>query len=173
MELLAWIEGSALGVWVRESVSLWAYPGLIALHGIGLAFVVGLSVAIDLRLLGAAPDLPLAPLEKLFPVIWIGFWLNAISGVALTVAYATTLGTNPVFLVKLVLVVLAVANMRLIKTRVFGVARLAGERAAVERGRTLAWASLGLWTAAIVGGRLIAYTGLLAKTLGLGGEGGG
>jgi hypothetical protein len=169
MDLLAWIEASALGVWVRESVSLWAYPGLIAFHGIGLAFVVGLSVAIDLRLLGAAPDLPLAPLEKLFPVIWIGFWVNAISGVALTVAYATTLGTNPVFLVKLVLVGLAVANMHLIRTRVFGTARLAGDRAAAERGRRLAWTSLGLWTATIAGGRLIAYTDLLAKTLGLAG----
>jgi hypothetical protein len=173
MELLTWIEGSALGVWVRESVSLWAYPGLIAFHAIGLAFVVGLSVAIDLRLLGVAPGLPLAPFEKLFPVMWAGFWLNALSGVALTVAYATTMLVNPVFLVKLVFIALAVVNLRLIKVRVFGAARRSADAPAIERERALAWSSLVLWTGAIATGRLIAYTGLLAETLGLGGEGGG
>jgi hypothetical protein len=172
MELLAAIEGSALGVWVRESVSLWAYPGLIAFHAIGLAFVVGLAVAIDLRLLGAAPELPLAPLERLFPVMWVGFWVNALSGVALTVAYATKMLTNPVFLVKLAFIVLAVVNLRLIKVRVLGPART-GIEPAIGRGRTLAWTSLVLWAGAILTGRLIAYTELLAKTLGLAGDGGG
>jgi hypothetical protein len=173
MELLAWIEGSALGVWVRESVSLGAYPGLIALHAIGLAFVVGPSVAIDLRLLGVASALPLAPLEKLFPVMWAGFWVNTLSGVALTVAYATTLLVNPVFLIKLVFVVAAVVNLRLIKDRVLRPAAVASGGSAVARGRSLAWTSIALWTGAIASGRLIAYTELLAKTLGLAGAEGG
>ena len=83
MDFLVWLENSALGTWVRESTSVWAYSGLISFHAFGLAFVVGLSWMIALRVLGFAPSLPLAPMEKLFPAIWIAFWVNAVSGIAL------------------------------------------------------------------------------------------
>ena len=52
MDWLNVIENSGFGTWVRESGSLWSYPTIIFLHSLGLSFVVGMSVALDLRLLG-------------------------------------------------------------------------------------------------------------------------
>ena len=44
----AWIESSALSVWIRESN--WAFPIVLIFHTVGLAFLVGVNVAVDVRL---------------------------------------------------------------------------------------------------------------------------
>ena len=90
MDFLVSLEQTAFAAWVRESSSLWAYPTILILHTIGLAFLVGINAAIDLRIAGFGSGEPIAPMEKLFPVMWIGFWINAVSGLALTIADATT-----------------------------------------------------------------------------------
>lgn len=165
-DILASIEASALGVWVRESVSLFAYPGIIAFHTIGLAFLVGANAAVDLRILGFAPRLPLEPMKKFFPVMYIGFWINALTGIALTVAYATSLLTNPVFLLKLTFILLAVVDLRLIRVRVFGGSGPPAAGSMPRGARLLASTSLVLWILAIVFGRLTAYPLLIASTFG-------
>ena len=53
-----WIEGSWLSVWLREAITIWAFPFVLVLHTIGLAFMVGVNVAIDLRALGGAMGVP-------------------------------------------------------------------------------------------------------------------
>jgi len=50
-----WIETTALSVWVRESPSLWAFPFVLILHTVGMGFLVGTNIALDLRVLGFAP----------------------------------------------------------------------------------------------------------------------
>lgn len=158
MEILSSLEATAVAVWVRESISLFAYPFIISVHAIGLGFLVGANAVIDLRLLGFAPSLPLRPMEKFFTVAWIGFAVNAASGVLLLVASATAMLTNPFFIVKLVLIALAVVNLALLQRHVFG------KRSGIENGTipryaaTLAGTSLALWTGALVTGRLTAYT---------------
>ncbi len=67
MELLAALENSGFGTWLRESPSIWAYPAVLTLHTIGLGVLVGGNAVLDLRLLGWGRAIPLAPLEKLFP----------------------------------------------------------------------------------------------------------
>src|SRR5262245_41403859 len=119
MQFLASIENTAFCTWVRNSGSLWAYPGILLAHTIGLGFVVGLSAAIDLRLLGVASDLPIKPLERAFPIIWLGFWVNAISGTILLAADATTKLINPVFYVKMSCILLAVLVTVAIRRRLF------------------------------------------------------
>lgn len=161
MALLGSLENSGFGIWVRESGSLWSYPTIIFLHSLGLSFVVGLNVAMDLRLLGVAPRLPLAPLEKLFPVMWTGFWINVASGVALTIADATTMLISPVFWVKMTCIILAVGNMVLIRRQLLAAAP-AGPSAPRFRAKLLAISSIVLWTGAITAGRLTAYLGPVA-----------
>ena len=166
MEILVWLEAIAPAVWVRESISLWAYPTILATHAIGLAFLVGANAAIDLRLLGYAPDLPLAPMEKFFPVIVVAFWVSALSGGLLLIAAATTMLTSVVFYIKLLFIALAVVTLRLIKTRVFS-DQASLEAGSVPRiGRVLAIASLAFWAGAIIAGRLTAYPILIATTFG-------
>ena len=97
------------------------------MHTLGLGVLVGASTVIDLRLLGAASRIPLEPLRRLFPIMWAGFWVNAISGVALFAADATTKGTTTVFLSKLVIIVLAVVVLMSIKRIVYGHRTRSGE----------------------------------------------
>ena len=155
LDLLASLENTAFASWLRESGSIWAYPAVLTLHTLGLGVLVGASAVIDLRLLGAAPHIPIEPLRRLFPIMWAGFWVNAISGVLLFVTDATTKGTTTVFLSKLGIIVLAVVVLTAIKRLVFGHNPLASDPPMSVK--ALAAASLALWLAAIITGRYMAY----------------
>jgi len=152
-----WLEATTLSTWIRESTSVWAFPAILSLHTIGMGFAAGMSAAVDLRILGFAPSVPLLELRRFLPVMWIGFWLNAVSGVLLLIAYPTKAFTNPVFYVKLSFIALALAGVRWMAHSVFGDASLDLEPAP-RKCRLLAIASLVCWTGAITAGRLLAYT---------------
>jgi hypothetical protein len=158
MEFLSQLEATRFATWVREAPTVWAYPSILFLHTVGLGFLVGGNVAIDLRLLGVARALPLAPLERLFPVMWAGFWVNALSGAVLLVADATTKLTNPVFAVKMALVGLGVVNMRWFKRALFH-SRRDDDAGTLPGARLVAVTSLLIWTAATAAGRLMGYLG--------------
>ncbi len=157
MDFLLWLESTFVGTWVRESPSLWAYPTILFLHSFGLASLVGISAAVDLRVLGFAKDIPLKPLGRMIPVMWIAFGVNAVSGIGLILASASTLMVNPTFWVKMVFVAAASVTIWLLDKRVFS-ADLADHALPMES-KLLAAASLLLWTGAMVSGRLIAYLG--------------
>jgi hypothetical protein len=146
--VLAQLEQSGLAVWIRESGVLYGYPLILFLHTLGLSTVVGVSVAIDLRLLGVASRIPLASLDKLFGLVWTGFALTAATGALLFVADATKHASNPAFSVKLAFVGGGVATVALVRRRVFR-----GQ----QRGSFLAAASLVCWLVALTAGRLMAY----------------
>jgi hypothetical protein len=157
MEFLDWLQNTGLATWISQSDSIWVYPGVLTAHTIGLSLLVGVSAALDLRLLGYAPDVPLAPLERYFPIMWVGFWINAFSGVALFAAAATTMGVNWIFYAKLAFVFAGVVLIRLIRRTVFQDRAAVGTNRVSSRARRLAAASLVVWTCAIVAGRLTAY----------------
>ena len=87
MEILRALESSGFSIWVRESGSLWSFPGILLVHTYGMGIMVGLILAVDLSILGLVPALPLAPLQKFFPIVWTAFWLNAITGTILLAAH--------------------------------------------------------------------------------------
>ena len=154
-DLLASIEGSALAVWTRESTSIWAYPTILTLHTFGLAIVVGANVVIDARLLGLARRIPVAGLRPLFPIMWWAFALNFVTGIVLFMSDATTKAGQRVFYLKLVMIALAFITSVLVSRRL---RRRGEDDSPIASGlRSLAIASLVLWTAAIIAGRLLAY----------------
>jgi hypothetical protein len=156
VELLKTLETSGFSVWVRESGSLWSFPGILLAHTYGMGILVGVILAVDLSILGFVPALPLASLQKFFPLVWVAFWVNAITGTILLAADATAKLTNPDFGVKMAFIVLAVINQRMIQKRLFG------ESPAPPRGanaKLLAWTSIVCWLGAITAGRLLAYVG--------------
>ena len=155
MNLLAALENSSFSIWLRGSPSLFAYPAVLTLHTLGLGVLVGASAVIDLRLLGAAPHMPIEPLRRLFPIMWAGFWINAISGALLFVTDATTKGTTTVFMAKLGIIVLAVIVVATIKRSAFGHTPVSSNPPMSVK--ALAAASLALWLAAIITGRYMAY----------------
>lgn len=161
MEFLSAISNTAFATWVRESGSLFGYPGFILLHTIGLATLVGLSSIVALLVLGSAPAAVLGAVRPIFRWIWAGFALNAASGLVLFAADAPSMFLNRVMWVKFVFVVAAVLIVRALQHRVAfaaagGTVAIAGSRSS---GRWLATATLLCWVGAIVTGRLTAYIG--------------
>ena len=158
MDFLRVIEQSSFSQWVVGSSSVLAFPSILLLHTIGMGIVVGINAGIDLRILGLAPALPLAPMERFFPLLWIGFWVNAVTGTILLAADATTKMTNPDFYVKMVFIALAVINLQMLRTRVFR-GPLIDKAPFSANAKILALTSMIFWLGAIVSGRLLAYVG--------------
>ena len=152
------VEATGLSTWLRESPSVWAFPTVLTLHTLGLGLVVGGSSILSLRILGSAPRMPLKPLEKLYSIIWVGFTVNAASGVLLLVKAATTAGISVLFWTKIGIIVLAMIVVVRMRAAVFSDSET-DDRAVSGRAKALAAASILLWLAAIVAGRLLAYVG--------------
>jgi hypothetical protein len=154
-QIFVWLEATPLSTWLRESPSLWAFPFVLILHTVGLAFFVGTNVAWDVRVLGFSLGIPLEALRRYFLVMWAGFWINAFSGVLLLIAYPTKALTNPLFYAKLALIAFGIVLAFRIRREVSG---LAARADAPPMARMLAAVSLVCWIAVIFAGRLLAYT---------------
>ena len=153
---LAFVEGSELSDWVRSD-SLLAFPTIITLHTIGMGFLAGGSTAIDLRILGVAPNIPLKPMARFVPLLWLAFAVNAVSGILLLIAYPTKALTNPVFYIKVCLIALAAWLVYRIAAVVLRVSDV-DQKAVDGKAKLLAAVSLASWVALITAGRLLAYT---------------
>lgn len=149
------IENLGLSTWVRESPSKLAYPTILWLHVMGMGVVAGISAMISLRLLGVSPKTPLQPLERLYPLIWFGFWVNAATGTALLMASASKRMVDPVFYAKMVFIFAGVAVLQVTRKKVFR--SLGPDGALPKNAGTLAWAALICWLGAVTAGRLLAY----------------
>jgi hypothetical protein len=161
MDFIIQLQQSSVMAWFRESGSLWGYPAVLFLHTIGLATVAGVNGAIDLRILGIAPKIPLASLTRFFPLIWTAFGVTAASGTTLLIADAQTKLASPVFYVKMAFVALALVTLHLLKTRVFRDPLIDTQPVSFQA-KMLSMASLVLWVAATTAGRLMAYIGPVA-----------
>lgn len=157
-EVLVWLENSALSVFVREWPSILGFPSILFLHTLGLAMVAGASIAVDLWILQRpSPSMPLR-IVGLNRAMWLGFGINLLSGLALLVAYPAKALTNSVFYLKMGLVVLAVWISTRIHRELLPTDDGRVAAGIAPQARAWAWASLLSWFAAIVTGRLLAYT---------------
>jgi hypothetical protein len=161
MDFLHWIEETGFSTWVRESPSILAFPSILLLHTVSMACVVGISAGINVRILGFAPALRLAPLEKFFPIIWVGVGVSAVTGTILVMQDASTKLINPDFYVKMVFIAVALVNLRLLRVRVFRDPFI-DTRPFSTNAKVLAVTSLLCWLGAIITGRLLAYVGPVA-----------
>ena len=135
--------------WIATSA--WAYPALEVVHIAGIALLLGNLVALELRVWGAAAELPVAALARLsLGLALAGFAAVAASGLLMFASQPLELLANRSFVLKLGLISLAGLNAALFHAR-GGLQRLDG----VARIQTLV--SLGLWIGAIIAGRWIAY----------------
>src|ERR1700726_3800237 len=104
MDVLMRIQQSEFCQWIRGTESVFGYYGILTLHTIGMGIVVSISACIELRVLGFAPGLRLGPLEQLFPVLWLGFWINALSATILLATDATNKLASVDFYLKMTLI---------------------------------------------------------------------
>jgi len=134
-----------------------AFPTIITVHTICMGFLAGTSSAIGLRVLGMAPGIPLVSLRRFYPMMWLAFAVNAVTGVLMAIGYPTKQLTNPLFYIKLSLVAISVWLVYRIGTEVLG-GDESGRKAITARAKWLAAASLAGWVSLIIAGRLLEYT---------------
>ena len=149
-ETFAAIQDSAIGTWIRESPSMFAYTGFITVHAIGLSFAVGMSCAVATRVLGFPQALPLDALRSFFRVAWIGVGLCVVSGLGLVISAASKDLPSPVFLTKLAFIAIAAVLTRRLERQLPG-----------RASSGLAFAVIAMWTLAIIAGRLNEYPALM------------
>lgn len=152
---LIWLQGLPLSMWVAQSDSLWAYPIVLFAHMVGTMLVVGSSYVIGLSMLGWLDELSPRTLQRLFPLIWVGLGISAVTGSLLFIAAASVMGHKWLYYLKLALTI--GGALILLPVAAFlkhGV--IAGTRVP-RRTTVLAVALLICWTCVIFAGRLLAY----------------
>jgi hypothetical protein len=150
LTLLARLEETALSTWLRESGL--AFFSSLALHSLAMAIVVGINVALALRLLGVTPQFSLAAFRPYYRLHWAGVLLIFVSGLALLLAYPAKALSNPVFYLKLAALSLALLIFRHVQQLALRNESLIMN--ASRRGVAL----LALWVVVLFAGRFLAYT---------------
>jgi hypothetical protein len=128
-EFLTFVETSWLGQVARSSV--WLYPLANLAHVLGAALLVGSIIVFDVLLLRRRYAEASAVSRYALTIAAAGLLILLLTGPILFSAEATATGRNPVFLIKVALI-LAAARLR-------------------------AGVSAGLWIAVLLAGRSIAY----------------
>lgn len=161
MSLLAfckWLETTDNSIALRES--LFMYPLVESSHVMFLLLFVGLTVMLDLRLLGIAlRNLPVSELvDRILPWVRAGFAVMIFTGVLLFYAIPVRTYQSVWFRAKMIMLVLAAFNIWYFHYRVYP------KRAGWDTDPRPPWtvrraglASLLLWAGIIVAGRFIAY----------------
>jgi len=148
---LVWLEATGLAEWVRSSNL--GYPSMIAMHALGMAVMVGLSLLLDLRILGWFAGIPLQALQRFFGLAWVGFGINFLSGSALFSAQATSYIVDWVFMTKMGLVLLGAITAAILQPAI----AKAGPGGVSGGTKAVAGLAIVFWVVAIVMGRLTAY----------------
>lgn len=155
-----WLKSTSLS-WAVASGVPWLWPLGEILHFIGLSTLVGIAGVLDLRMLGVAKGLPLAPLQRLIPWAIAGFLINLITGFLFFAGDPFQYIHNYAFWLKMLFIVLAGVNVA-----VFYALGLSRQIDAVGPGgdaplgaKVVAGVSLFLWVGVMFWGRMLPFLG--------------
>lgn len=158
LQACIWLYDQPWPTAIRESEII--FPAIETIHVLALALMVGTIAIVDLRILGVTlRQAPVARISgELLPATWLGFALMATTGAVLFAAEAADMYANPAFRWKLVLLVVAGANMLVFhftsyRHRFAWTVDVTPPRAA----RVAATLSLASWAGVVIAGRAIAY----------------
>jgi len=158
-DLLAWLQGSALGHAMRGA-GVWAYAIVNLTHILGIATLFGAVLVLDLRLLGLWRSVPVASIARpTVPIATIGFLVATTSGACLIVTNATEYAGNPFLLIKFPAILLGVINVAVLTRLPAWRARDSRALTTREERQLAAFGAISLasWLTAIGAGRLIGY----------------
>lgn len=155
--ILQGLEDSSWAVAIRQS--LWLYPMLEIVHILGIALLVGPAFMFDLRLLGFSKNLPvLALAQHLLPWSRRGLLLIVPSGLFLFITNAVSLWHDPVFRIKMSLIVVAGLNALVFHYFTLQSVSVRNENTILPpAAKVAAGISIVVWLVAIACGRLLAY----------------
>lgn len=159
-DLAFWIEGTALSQWIVTN--FWAIPAIQVFHISAIAALFGSVLMINLKVLGiGGSGLSYADTARRF-VPWInwGFIVLLVSGLGLIVGEPVRELPNPIFWIKMGLIVITLPisllfNADVVKAEAAGRLSATGSLSALYK--ITAFALIVLWCAIMFGGRWIAY----------------
>ena len=156
ISVLKWVEDSSLAVAIRRST--WLYPALEIVHISGIVLLVGSAFMFDLRLLGFARKSSVDILGR-FLLSWSrrGLLLIIPSGILLFTTNATTLGYDPVFWMKMGLIIIAGLNALAFQRFTLKNISSFDNTSLDGKAKLHAIISIVAWLAIIACGRLLAY----------------
>lgn len=149
---------SPLATAIRESENL--FPILQTFHILGTIGLAGAIALVDLRLLNVIlrREAPVAVAHAVLPITWVGFAIMAVSGGLLFAAQSARIYGNVFLQLKLLLLLIALANVLLFHATTYrSISAWGGDVPPPLPARVFAALSLVLWAGVIVAGRFIAY----------------
>jgi hypothetical protein len=157
LRFLEWVDSTTWSTALHES--LFMYPLVESTHVLSLTLFVGLAVMFDLRLLGwAFRAVPMTEFtRRLLPWVQAGFVVMFVTGLLLFYAIPVRNYQNIFFRVKMIMLVLAIANIWYFHNRTERDIALWDTTRPPRAARFAAMASIFLWFAIVVAGRMIAY----------------
>jgi hypothetical protein len=156
-DVFQWLESSPLAVYIRQSYVL--YPVTEIVHIIGFIFLTGSAFLFDFRLLGLSKKIPVNDLAThLLPWARRSLFLVIPSGILLFITQATSLSTNNIFKLKLLLIIIALTNAAYFHRFTFrSVNKWNTLQPPSPAARAAGIISLLVWTGVITCGRFLAY----------------
>ena len=136
----------------------WLWAAFETVHFVGLTLLIGVTLLVDLRLLGVVRGIKFSTLHRLLPWAMLGFVVNTASGMGFFVAVPGQYDTNPVMGWKLALVLLAGANA--LYFTVFDSPWMLGkEEEAGFTDKLVAGSAILLWFGVIYAGSMLPFIG--------------
>jgi uncharacterized membrane protein len=94
----------------------WVWPSMEVIHFVGLWLLFGVVLVVNLRLLGLMKDTPYPALHRLLPWALLGLGINTFTGMLFIIAAPTYYAANPSFHMKLVMLIVAGADLLYLTT---------------------------------------------------------
>ena len=150
--LWAALQSSDIAVWI--SFSRWGYAAVATGHVLSVAVVIGTVLTLDLRLIGLGRSVDPHQLASLVvPIAGIALLCAALTGGAMFAGRAAEYAAFDLFRIKMVMIASALVFVLATHYR-FG---LRFERATVRQRIRIGLASLVVWIAIGISGRMIAF----------------
>jgi hypothetical protein len=148
--------GTALGRFVVGAP--WMWPVCETLHFIGLSLLLGVVLAVDLRMMGFMRSVSFATLHRLLPWAVLGFGLNVITGMFFFIGAADQYTVNFAFQWKIGLVLVAGLNAVYFTTLDQPWTLGTGEDAPITA-KAFAMSAVVLWVAIMFFGSMLPFLG--------------
>jgi hypothetical protein len=158
-DLLAWLEGSALGHAMRNA-GVWTYGIVNLTHILGVSSLFGAVLVLDLRLVGLWRSVPLSSIARpTVPIATTGFIVAATSGLCLISTNGSEYIGNPFLLIKFPAIFVGLLNVAVLSRLPAWKERDARVPSTSEQRLLSVFGSISLlsWLTAVGAGRLVGY----------------